>query len=190
MFCNQCGSDVPDGAIACPGCGTRLASQSPASPVGTAGPAASHAGQVTGPAFRLDPHRWTNGDRITGTATVLLLVSLFLPWYGVNFLGISAQADGLAGHGYLYIVLLLGLAILAYLGLRAGSEELPAWLPLEHEQRLLAAVGLNAVLVLLAFLIRPDGTGWRFGAFTGILAALTAAAPLVVPVVRARRARA
>ena len=202
MFCTQCGSDVPDGAIACPGCGTRLTTQGPvrpaqsASPAGTAGPAASpagtasHAGQVTGPAFRFDPNRWTAGDRITGISTVLLLVSLFLPWYGVSFLGISAQADGLTGHGYLYIVLLLCLAILGYLGLRAGSEELPARLPLAHEQRLLAATGVNAALVLLAFLIRPEGTGWRFGAFTGVLAALAAVAPLVVPAVRARRVRA
>ena len=202
MFCTECGSDVPDGAIACPGCGTRLTIQDPvrpaqsASPAGTAGPAASpagtasHAGQVTGPAFRFDPNRWTAGDRITGISTVLLLVSLFLPWYGVSFLGISAQADGLTGHGYLYIVLLLCLAILGYLGLRAGSEELPARLPLAHEQRLLAATGVNAALVLLAFLIKPEGTSWRFGAFTGVLAALAAVAPLVVPAVRARRLRA
>ena len=216
MFCTECGSDVPDGAIACPSCGTRLTIQGPvrpaqsaspagtagpaassagtagpaASPAGTDGPAASHAGQVTGPAFRFDPNRWTAGDRITGISTVLLLISLFLPWYGVSFLGISAQADGLTGHGYLYIVLLLCLAILGYLGLRAGSEELPARLPLAHEQRLLAATGVNAALVLLAFLIRPDGTSWRFGAFTGVLAALAAVAPLVVLAVRARRVRA
>jgi len=202
MFCTQCGSDVPGGAIACPGCGTRLTIQGPvrpaqsASPAGTAGPAASpagtasHAGQVTGPAFRFDPNRWTAGDRITGISTVLLLVSLFLPWYGVSFLGISAQADGLTGHGYLYLVLLLCLAILGYLGLRAGSEELPARLPLAHEQRLLGATGVNAALVLLAFLIKPEGTSWRFGAFTGVLAALAAVAPLVVPAVRARRLRA
>ena len=196
MFCTQCGSDVRDGAIACPGCGTRLTAQGPArpaqsaSPAGMAGPAASHAEQVTGPAFRFDPNRLTTGDRITGISTALLLVSLFLPWYGVSFLGINAEADGLTGHGYLYIVLLLCLAILAYLGLRAGSDELPARLPLAHEQRLLAATGVNAALVLLAFLIRPEGTGWRFGAFTGVLAALAAVAPLVVPAVRARRVRA
>ena len=196
MFCTQCGSDVRDGAIACPGCGTRLTAQGPArpaqsaSPAGMAGPAASHAEQVTGPAFRFDPNRLTTGDRITGISTALLLVSLFLPWYGVSFLGINAEADGLTGHGYLYIVLLLCLAILAYLGLWAGSEELPARLPLAHEQRLLAATGVNAALVLLAFLIKPDGTSWRFGAFTGVLAALGAVAPLVVLAVRARRVRA
>ena len=63
-------SDVRDGAIARPGRGTRRTTQ---------GPAAGHAGQVIGPAFRFDPNRCTAGDRITGIGTVRLLVSLFLP---------------------------------------------------------------------------------------------------------------
>jgi hypothetical protein len=187
MFCIQCGSNVPGGTAACPGCGTRLAAQ------GLAGPAPSRTGQVAGPVAGpvalFDPHRWTKGDLVTGVGTVLLLISLFLPWYGVDLFGISAQADGLTVYGYLYIVLLLCLAILAYLGLRAGSEELPARLPLTHERRLLAAAGLNAALVLLAFLVKPDGTGWRFGAFTGLLAALAAVAPRIAPAFGARRVR-
>jgi hypothetical protein len=189
MICTQCGSNIPGGAAACPGCGSRLAQ-------GTAGPfqpaplgQRSTAGHAASPAFRLDLGRLTNGDRITGTGTLLLLVSLFLPWYGVNILGISAEADGLNVHGYLYIVLLLCVAIMAYLVFWAGFEELPVRLPLTHEQRLLAASGVNAALVLLAFLIRPDGTGWRFGAFLGLLAALVAVAPLVGPAVRSRRGR-
>lgn len=111
-------------------------------------------------------------------------------WLIVRKLQPAATGRQRRAHGYLYLVLILCLAILAYLGLRAGSDELPARLPLRHEQRLLAAVGLNVALVLLAFLIRPDGTGWRFGAFTGMLAALAAVAPLVVPAVLARRASA
>jgi hypothetical protein len=206
MYCNQCGSDVPAAALACPACGTRLAVSDLPGPLSAAGAAdatsalctagspgpagspASHAGQQA-PAFRFDPHRLTSGDRITGISTAVLLVSLFLPWFGVSFLGISAQADGLTGHGYLYLVLLLCLAILGYLALRAGTEELPARLPLTHERRLLAAAALNAALVLLAFLVKPDGTGWRYGAFTGLLAALAAVAPLVAPWARARQVR-
>jgi hypothetical protein len=185
MFCDQCGSYIPLAATACPGCGTRLAAQGVPGPR----PAASGAGQVAGQPFQFDAHRWTRADVVTGTGTILLLISLFLPWYGITLFGISAQADGLTGHGYLYIVLLLCLAILAYLGLRAGSEELPARLPLTHEQRLLAAVSLNALIVLLAFLVKPTDTGWRFGAFAGLLGALVAVAPLVAPALMARRAR-
>ena len=205
MICTQCGSSVPGGAAACPGCGARFAAQGTAARAGgTAGqrmagrrpfqpaPLAQRAaaGHAASPAFRLDLSRLTNSDRITGIGSLLLLVSLFLPWYGVDILGISAEADGLNVHGYLYIVLLLCVAIMAYLVLWAGFEELPARLPLSHQQRLLAASGINTALVLLAFLIRPDGTGWRFGAFAGILAALVAVAPLVIPAVQARRARA
>ena len=211
MICTQCGSNIPGGAAACPGCGSRLAAQGMAGPSqpappgwgAAAGPATAEraaarpatarpaaAGHAASPAFRLDLGRLTNGDRITGTGTLLLLVSLFLPWYGVNILGISAEADGLNVHGYLYIVLLLCVAIMAYLVFWAGFEELPVRLPLTHEQRLLAASGVNTALVLLAFLIRPDGTGWRFGAFLGLLAALIAVAPLVGPAVRSRGGRA
>jgi len=153
-------------------------------------PPPSHlAEHAASPAFRLELSRLTNSDRITGIGSLVLIVSLFLPWYGVDLLGISAEADGLTVHGYLYIVLLLCLAIIAYLVTWAGFEELPVRLPLSHEQRLLVAGGLNAALVLLAFLTKPDGTGWRFGAFAGLLAALVAVAPLVIPAVQARRGR-
>ena len=108
------------------------------------------------PAFRLELSRLTNSDRITGIGSLLLIVSLFLPWYGVNLLGISAEADGLTVHGYLYIVLLMCVAIIAYLVMWAGFEELPVRLPLSHQQRLLVASGLNTALVLLAFLTKPE----------------------------------
>jgi len=151
-------------------------------------PGPHSAAHSAGPAFRLDASRWTRGDRTTGIGTLVLLISLFLPWYGVNVLGISAEVDGLTGHGYLYIVLIVSLAIIAYLGASAGFEELPARLPLSHRQRLLAASGLNAALVLLAFLFKPGLSGWRFGAFAGIVAALVALAPLVRPSAQAGRA--
>jgi len=219
MICTQCGCNISGRTAACPACGARLAAQSmPAQSMpaqGVAGqsmpaqgmpsqgrPAQSAAGrfqpaqpahlpeQAASPAFRLELSRLTNSDRVTGIASLVLLVSLFLPWYGVNLLGISAEADGLTVHGYLYIVLLLCVAIIAYLVTWAGFEELPVRLPLSHQQRLLVASGLNTVLVLLAFLTKPDGTGWRFGAFAGLLAALIAMAPLVIRAVQARRGRA
>ena len=219
MICTQCGCNISGRTAACPACGARLAAQSmpaqgvagqsmPAQGIPPQGmpsqgmPAQSAAGRfqpaqpahlpehAASPAFRLELSRLTNSDRVTGIASLVLLVSLFLPWYGVNLLGISAEADGLTVHGYLYIVLLLCVAIIAYLVMWAGFEELPVRLPLSHQQRLLVASGLNTVLVLLAFLTKPDGTGWRFGAFAGLLAALIAMAPLVIRAVQARRGRA
>jgi hypothetical protein len=65
-----------------------------------------------------------------------------------------------------------------------------AQLPLSHRQLLLAGTGVNAVLVLLAFLIKPGAAGWRFGTVSGILAALFATAALVIPAAQARKASA
>jgi len=119
--------------------------------------------------------RFTLPDRITGISSLVLLISLFLPWYGVSVLGFNAQADGVTGHGYLYIVMLICLAIAGYLVASATMPALPA-LPLTHRQRLLAASGLNAAIVLLAFLFKPGASGWRFGAFLALIAAIVAVA--------------
>ena len=190
MFCTQCGSDVRDGAIACPGCGTRLTTQGPAratqpaSPAGTAGPAASHAGQVTGPAFRFDPNRWTTGDRITGISTVLLLISLFLPWYGVSVLGASYTVSGTSAHWYLVVTLLLAILLIGYLVLRSGWDKPPLDLPIAHAPLLLIGTGLQLLLVFIGFLDKPAGLSWEIGAYLALIAAVAAAAPVIVPAVR------
>jgi len=158
---------------------------------GPARPAPCGGGDQAGHrAFRLDLHRLAGGDAITGISTLVLFISLFLPWYGVSVFGISAQVDGLTGHGYLYLVLFMCLAIGAYLIVSAGYDELPVHLPLSHQQRLVIGTGINALLVLLAFLVKPGDSGWRFGAFACLLAALAAVAPLVIPALRARVAHA
>lgn len=135
------------------------------------------------PSARLDASRWTRADWITGIGTLVLFISLFLPWFGISVLGFSAEADGLTAHGYLYLVLVVCLAITGYL-VAAGLAVLPAGLALTHRQRLLAATGLNAALVLLAFLVKPTATSWRFGAFAALIAALAAVAPQVLPAAR------
>jgi hypothetical protein len=134
--------------------------------------------------FRFDSSRWAPADRVACVATLVLFVSLFLPWFGVSLLGITATADGLTAHGYLYIVLLLALALLAYLVLRAGYETPPFRLPVSHERLLLAGTGLNLLLVLIAFLSKPALAGWQWGAFVGLAAALAAAAPVATPALR------
>jgi hypothetical protein len=197
MFCSQCGTTVAVGAGGCPRCGTPVPAAAPgqASPAPAGQSAQAPAGQptrarVAGAPFRLDLHRLAGADAITGISTLVLFISLFLPWYGVSVFGFSAQVDGLSGHGYLYLVLFMCLAIGAYLVVSAGYSELPVQVPLSHQQRLTIATGVNAALVLLAFLVKPGDSGWRFGAFAGILAALVALGPQVIPALQARRARA
>jgi len=145
------------------------------------------------PPFAFDAKRWTQAERITGGATVVLFISLFLPWYTYSFGLGSVSTNGL-WHGWMYLVLFICLAIILYLVARAGFEEMPVKLPLTESQRLLIATGVNAVLVILAFLTKPggvgiDGIGWGFGAFVGLVAAIIAVAPLAVPALNARRNR-
>ena len=198
MICSQCGSEVAAGSAACPNCGAQQpgmgaqGTQAPAPPMAGGPPAAGASGQ----AFAFDAKRWTRNDQIVGGASLLLLISLFLPWYSVSAGPFSASASGTAGHGYLWIVFILALVIVVYEILKAGFETLPFNMPVGPVQLLLGLTGINLVLVLLAFLLKPGGgsglvgvsVGWSFGAFLGLICAIVAVVPLALPFVRARNA--
>src|SRR5664280_498213 len=145
---------------------------------------------VSRPAFSFDVKRWSKPERITVIATLVLLISLFLPWFTYNFGLGSVSVDGL-WHGWMYLVLLLCLGILAYFVVLAGFNEMPIKLPMADERLLLIATSINAVLSILAFVFKPggiglSGIGWGFGAFVGLAASIVAAAPLAVPAIKAR----
>ena len=140
---------------------------------------------------RLHAARWTRTDRIAGAATLVLLISLFLPWFTYSYGVGSVSVDGL-WHGWMYLVLIICLGILAYLVMRTGYRQMPFKLPMADEQLLLIATAVNAVLSILAFLLKPggigfSGIGWGFGAFLGLAASIVAAVPLAVPAIKARR---
>ncbi|HVA53260.1 MAG TPA: hypothetical protein VNF05_07075 [Acidimicrobiales bacterium] len=135
--------------------------------------------------------KWTRPERITAIATLVLLVSLFLPWFTYSYGLGSVSVDGL-WHGWMYLVFILCLVILVFLVSKAGYSVMPFKLPMAEEQLLLYATAVNFVLTLLAFVFKPggigfSGIGWGFGAFLGLAAAVVAAAPLGVPAIRARR---
>jgi len=145
------------------------------------------------PPFSFDPRRWSQAERITAVATLVLFISLFLPWFTYNFGLGTMSIDGL-WRGWMYLVLILCLAIMAYLVARAGFREMPFKLPVADEQLLLIATGVNYVLCILAFVFKPGGVGSTgigrgFGAFVGLAASIVAAAPLGVPAITALRAR-
>ena len=205
--CPQCQSEAADGATACPSCGATLGSSSTATQAAPAvsapaPPAPAPAGSRTRgscartssgssiPAFKFDAARWSLADRIAGIATVVLFISLFLSWYTYSIAGSNFTADGL-WHGWMYISLILCIAIVAYLVLRAGWDELPIGTKVPHLTAMMAATIVNLVLVVIAFLDKPGGggVGWGFGAFVGLIAAVVAAAPYCVPQLRARKER-
>lgn len=205
MVCLQCGYESAGSTGTCPSCGTpRPAdlSQGTGTPAGAAAPAGAPTGAAApvhasapAQAFSFDLARWTTIDRITGGATVVLFISLFLPWFSASasLAGISASSseDALSAHGYLYLVLIIALLMVGYLIARAGLSAMPA-LPVSHERLLTIASGINFLLVLIAFIFKPSGNslvsvGWDFGAFVGLLAAIVALVPLVRAGLQARR---
>lgn len=176
----------------------------PGAPMPGAAPAPARARAAT-PPVQFAMNRLTQSDRITAVASLVLLISLFLPWFrasaNTGILGVSASAtgSGVTAHGYLYIVLILCLAILGLVLLRAAFATAPFVLPGGHELLLLAATSINLLLVLIAFIFKPGGyasvayvirVGWSWGAFVALVAAVVAVAPLALPMIQARRAKA
>jgi hypothetical protein len=139
--------------------------------------------------FRLDLHRLSRVDQTVGGATLIVLISLFLPWFGFSALGESFSASGTTSHGYLVLVVILAVLMIAYLILRAGWDEFPLSLPIAHAPLLLIGTGLQFLLVLIGFFDVPGtGLSWEIGAYLAMIGSVTAAAPLVVPAIRSWQA--
>jgi hypothetical protein len=198
MICSQCGNNVAEGAAACPRCGAPQSTGQGAnvrvSAVPAGAPGRAMGPGAAAPAFNLDLKRLTRNDRMVGGATIVFVISLFLPWFTVSDGVFSASVNGL-WHGYMYIALILAIAVLAQEVLRAGFEQLPFRLPLGYEQALLVATAAIFVLTVLSFVFKPAGAsdafasvnwGWSFGAVIGLAAAVVAVLPLGLPFLRSR----
>ncbi len=158
-----------------------------AGPVGAgAGPAAAVSTPGGSTPFKFEASRWSQADRIAGGASVVVFISLFLPWFSFHYIIGSVSISGLTTHGYLYIVLLVCLAIFAYLIARAGFAQMPFKLPMAHEPALLIATVVNLALVLIGLIDKPAFWGWSYGGFVALVAAVVAAAPIGLPAIQAR----
>jgi len=157
----------------------------PATPT-TAPP--SVAPTVAIPSYKFNAARWSRADRITGIASIILFISLFLPWFGVSVTAFNITISGLTAHGFLYIVLFVVVALIVYLWARAGWDKLPISMKLAHNPVMFVASLTNLLLVVLAFILKTGGpgVGWRFGSFLALAAALVAAGPLAIQAIRAR----
>jgi hypothetical protein len=195
--CPQCQTEAPDDANHCSNCGATLSGASStaaaAPPVGApaaaaAAPAAAASSGSSVPAYKFDAARWSLADRIAGVATIVLFISLFLSWFGITVIGVTVTASGVSAHGYLYIVMILCILIVAYLALRAGWDQLPVDMNLPHLTVMMVATIVNLVITFLAFIFKPGGSGvgWEFGAFLALIAAVVAAAPFAIPQLRAK----
>jgi hypothetical protein len=182
--CRSCGAPLAASASSSPGTGVR--DEGP--PASYRTPGAHEVSPAGATAFAFNARRWTLADQVTGGATLVLLVSLFLPWFGTDGGFFSVSVDGM-WHGYMVIDLILAVAILGYLVLRAGLVSLPFGLSVTAAGQLLAsAAGLNLLLAVVSFVTKPAGTSWQYGAYAGLAAAIVAVTPPIRSVVAARHA--
>jgi hypothetical protein len=178
MMCPNCNGQNLAEAAFCTKCGTALSQQPvtrvPGAPTTPPGPgpaptASSH--------FQLDLNRLTISDKIIGGACLLVLISVFLPWYGE----FGATVSGESAHGYLIIPLLTAIVLIGYLALRAGGVALQ--LPIAHAPLLLVGTGLQLLIVVIGF-FNAEGTSQQFGAYLGLIAALVACGVIALPAIQ------
>jgi hypothetical protein len=97
---------------------------------------------------RMDTSRLTTGDIIAGVGGVVLLISLFLPWYGVSVdvAGFSASESGSGWEVLGFIDILLFLISITAIGMvvAKAAGALPADVPAG-----VVLLGLGALAVLL-----------------------------------------
>jgi zinc-ribbon domain len=208
MNCARCQTENGPDSTFCRNCGTPLAQQAPAGyrgptsydmpaapqyQPGQAGPFAQRSSTL--PSANFDLSRLTTVDRIVAGATLVTMISLWLPWYSGkdSVLGITSTASisGTGEHGWLWLEFVLALALLAYFTARAAWEQLPFGLPVTHERLLIAGTSLQFLLILIGFIALPSTDGiqgfsvsWDFGAFLALIASVVAAGPVVYPTVR------
>jgi hypothetical protein len=206
MNCPACQVENAPDASYCRNCGVRLAAATGASPQPNAGfpqgqypPNGSAAYRPTGglPSASLDLNRLSTVDKVVAGATLITMISIWLPWFtgSLSLLGVTdtASVSGTGYHGWLWLEFFVALALLAYLAARALWETLPVSLPVAHDRLLIAGTGLQFLLILIAFFDWPSNTvvdgivvtfSLSVGAFVGLIFAIVAAAPVIVPAVR------
>src|SRR5262245_43343521 len=120
---------------------------------------------------------WTPGEGLAWVAALIFTLSSFMGWYSglVDGLKLSALGwdTGLPGK----LVLIVGLATLALLALRATGVELPPSLPVGLAIAVLGAIG--TVVVLIRLIQIPEDYA-ELGRSIGIWISLVAALLLIV----------
>jgi hypothetical protein len=141
------------------------------------------------PPVNFDLNRATTVDKVVAVATFVTMISIWLPWFTASDGIYSGSASGTSVHGWLWLEFLLAVVLIAYLVARVAWDKLPFNLPVAHAPLLIVGTAVQLLLVLIAFIDIPSGgggvsVGWGFGAFLGLLAALVAGGPVLVPAAR------
>lgn len=135
--------------------------------------------------------RLTTADKVAGGASLVLLISLFLPWYTVSVPGASSSLSGTGIHRFLWLAVLLSIVVLTYLIVHAtvGWDSTPMN-KLSHEPVLLSLSVVQLILMIVPFFDVPDTllpdvtVGFAYGAYIGLVAAIASLVMVLVPYVR------
>jgi hypothetical protein len=129
----------------------------------------------------VDLNKLSTADKVIGVAAIVFLISLFLPWYGLDF----DEAGSYDEQGWDYfltgvIPFLVIVAMVAQIAMeRFSTTQLPR-LPVTWGQAHVIAGGVVLLLVLLRVLITADRGGFdldrQFGLWIALLAAIGVAA--------------
>ncbi len=171
--CSRCLVEVFPGTALCPNCGAAIR------PNVMPRPAPKRARKS-----RQRLHTLTTRERVSGPATLALLVSLWLPWYSVGPFSLS----GLSAHGWLFIAVLNSIVLVLYVLIVAfGVGDLAEQGRMSKDQLLVLLTGINVALVVLGLLLKPTGFSWSWGAFLALVAAVVAFLPFGIPFIQAQR---
>lgn len=143
------------------------------------------------PPVNFDLNRLTTVDKIVAVASLVTMISLWLPWFTASYLTVSGSISGTGYHGWLWLEFFVALILIAYLAARAAWDQLPFGLPVGHQPLLIAGTGLQFLLILIGFFDMPSSNGlagysvgWGFGAFLALIASIVAAGPVIYPAVK------
>lgn len=112
--------------------------------------------------------------KVAGAAAAVLVISLFLPWYGTSVEGFGVDATATAWQAFAlidFLIFLCGVGALAALWMIASDRQRS--LPLPAATLVTALGAIAAVLAIYRFLSLPlENFDRRYGLFLGLAAAL------------------
>ena len=173
--CSRCLIEVPLGTPLCPKCGAAI--RRPIMPR----PAPKRFGKSRERLNDLNHRDW-----VVGPATLVLLVSFWLPWYSIG----PFSADGLSAHGWLFIAVLDSIVLVLYVLITAFDlGDLAVQGRMSKDQVLALITGVNLALVAVGVLLKPAGLSRPWGAFLALAAAIVAFVPFGIPFLQAQSRR-